>query len=111
MTFLFGDIILVEVMFTNMAGKKLRPAVVVSSNRYNKKRQDLIFMPITGQLKGKDTFGTIEIIDWKKCNLAKPSVVKPVLQTVLANRVRKKLGKADKKTREAIIAGFSDLLG
>jgi len=37
----FGDVLLVPFPFSNQAGAKQRPAVIVSSNAYNTSRTDL----------------------------------------------------------------------
>jgi len=47
----FGDVILVPFPFTDQSQAKQRPAVVVSSARYNTERPDLILMAITSQVR------------------------------------------------------------
>jgi mRNA interferase MazF len=46
----FGDVVLVPFPFTDQPGDKQRPAVVISSARYQRERPDLILVPITSQL-------------------------------------------------------------
>ncbi len=43
----FGDIVLVPFPFTDQSTVKKRPAVIVSSNAYNKKKPDIIIMAVT----------------------------------------------------------------
>ncbi len=43
----FGDVILVPFPFSDQSQARQRPAVVVSSARYNTERADLILMAIT----------------------------------------------------------------
>ncbi len=38
--------------FSDGSGKKERPVVIISHNKYNKINQDLICCPITGEIKG-----------------------------------------------------------
>jgi len=40
----FGDVVLVPFPFTDQAGAKKRPAVIVSSSGYNASRRDLVIM-------------------------------------------------------------------
>jgi mRNA interferase MazF len=46
-TYSFGDIILVPFPFTDQSAAKKRPAVVVSSDIYNRQRPDIIIMAVT----------------------------------------------------------------
>lgn len=46
-----GDVVLVPFPFTDQSGAKKRPAVVVSGNRYNASRRDLVIMAITSQVR------------------------------------------------------------
>ena len=47
----FGDIVLVPFPFTDQSATKRRPAVVVSTERYNQERPDLIIMAVTSQAR------------------------------------------------------------
>ena len=59
----FGDIVLAPFPFTDQTATKRRPAVVVSSDGYNKARPDLILMAITGHLSGYPRIGEVLRID------------------------------------------------
>jgi mRNA interferase MazF len=78
----FGDVVLVPFPFTDQTGAKKRPAVVVNSIAYNIARFDVILMAITSQRKSLMSFGEVEIVEWAKAGLLKPSVVKPIVTTV-----------------------------
>jgi hypothetical protein len=84
--------------FTNQAGGKTAPVVVLSSHRYHEEREELIGARISSKLIHKDTFGTVEIDDHAACGLTEPSVIKPVLMTVLINQIQRVVGKLDEKT-------------
>ena len=88
----FGDVLLVPFPFTDQTGTKKRPAVVVNSAIYNKRHNDLILMAITSQVRKPLNLGELEIIEWRKARLLKPSVVKPVFTTVEERIIIKKLG-------------------
>jgi mRNA interferase MazF len=88
----FGDVILVPFPFTDQSGIKRRPAVVVSSPEYNARRQDLVIMAVTSQLRPQPLFGEFTVGEWKKAGLLAPSVVKPVVTTIDRRLVIKRLG-------------------
>ncbi len=43
----FGDVVLVPFPFTDQAGIKKRPAVIISSAAYNTAQRDLVIMAVT----------------------------------------------------------------
>jgi mRNA interferase MazF len=55
----FGDVIVVPFPFTDQSATKKRPAVVVSSDSYQRERPDVILMAITSQLR--PTLGVGEV--------------------------------------------------
>ncbi len=57
----FGDVVLVPFPFTDQTAAKKRPAVVVSSDAYNKARPDVIVMAITGHVSGYPRNGEVVI--------------------------------------------------
>jgi mRNA interferase MazF len=73
-----GDIVLVPFPFTNLSNAKQRPALVISSDRLNVEREDLLLVAISSQVKIPlpwDEF-LIPQDDLAPCGLPKPSVVK-----------------------------------
>lgn len=107
----FGDVILVPFPFTDQSQSKQRPAVVVSSARYNTERPDLVLMAITSQVRSPPAFGESSVRDWQPAGLIKPSVIKPVLATLDQRLVRKTLGRLSETDRSAITAVLHLLLG
>src|SRR5450631_3988857 len=90
--FAFGDVLLVPFPFTNQAGAKQRPAVVVSSNSYNAQRPDLVIMAITSQIRQPLGQGEALLADWNSAGLIKASVLKPVFTTIEQRLVIRTLG-------------------
>jgi mRNA interferase MazF len=107
----FGDLVLVPFPFTDGSAAKQRPAVVVSSAAYNTQRPDLIVMAVTSQFKLSAVVGEVEIIEWQKAGLLKPSVVKPVIATLEKNLVRKQLGALEETDSETLRAAFKLIIG
>jgi mRNA interferase MazF len=81
-TFSFGDVVLVPFPFTDQTATKRRPAVVVSSQDYNKERPDVIIMAISSQVRTPSGFGEVLVRSWKEAGLIKPSTIKPIFTTV-----------------------------
>lgn len=88
----FGDLILVPFPFTDQTASKKRPAVVVSSDGYNKARPDVILMAVTGHLSSYPRIGEVILNDWKAAGLLKASTIKPILTTVEKSLVIRTLG-------------------
>ncbi len=102
----FGEVVLVPFPFTDQSGAKKRPAVIISSNRYNADRRDLIIMAITSQVRQPLALGEALLADWQSAGLLKASVFKPVLATVeqrLVARTMGTLSATDQKTLREII--------
>ena len=91
----FGDIILVPFPFTDQSDSKKRPAVIVSSARYNAERPDFIIMAITSQIREQSGFGDAVVVAWKAAGLLKPSAIKPVMATIEQNLTIKQLGRLE----------------
>ena len=45
------DVVLLSYPFSNLGGTKVRPALVVSNNQFNKKSDDCIMVPLTSIIK------------------------------------------------------------
>ena len=110
-TYQFGDLVLVPFPFTDQTATKQRPAVVISSADLNTQRPDLIVMAVTSQLKPSATLGEVEIVEWQKAGLLKPSVIKPVIATLEKSLVRKQLGTLEPKDNESLRAAFKLIIG
>jgi len=86
-----GDVVLVSFVFSDESGKKVRPAVVMSSAAYGRSRQEVIIAAITSNIRRR-LFGDHLIADWKGAGLLFPSLVTGVFRTVKRTMVDRKLG-------------------
>jgi len=105
-SFDFGDVLLVPFPFSNQTAVKKRPAVVVSSNPYNRSRPDLIILALTSQPSTTHAFGGTSLSNWKGAGLLKPSVFKPILTTIEKSLVIQKMGRlhaSDQKTLQQVL--------
>jgi mRNA interferase MazF len=87
MGLLFGDVIVVPFPFTDQTAVKKRPAVVISSEAYQRERADIILMAITSQVRAAPTVGEVAVVHWQAAGLLKPSVIKPLITTIEAGLV------------------------
>jgi len=86
-----GDVVLVSFVFSDESGKKVRPAVVISSAAYGRSRQEVIIAAITSNIRRR-LFGDHLIADWKGAGLLFPSLVTGIFRTVKRTMVDRKLG-------------------
>ena len=107
----FGDVILVPFPFTDQRQAKQRPAVIVSSARYNTERPDLILMAITSQVRSPATFGEVIVQHWQAAKLLKPSAIKPIITTLDKRLVRKSLGRLHEADRASLKTAMQAILG
>lgn len=96
-----SDVVLVGFVFSDESGKKLRPAVVISSPAYNRARQEVIVAAITSNVRRR-LFGDHLIANWKGAGLLFPSLVTGIFRTIKGTMIARKLGSMPKPEMEAI---------
>lgn len=106
-----GDIVLVPFPFSNQIVTKKRPAVVISSSRYNTVSKDIIIMAVTSQIGEPFESDAFSIKNWKEANLLKPSAIKPAVSTIEQALVLKKLGSLSDDDLIVLNAALKELLG
>lgn len=74
--FFQGDLILVNFNFTDLKDVKLRPAIIVSNDKFNEYHQDIILVPLTSVIRDEEISLTINSEDLIFGNLIKTSVVR-----------------------------------
>ena len=85
------DVILVDFGFSEGAGSKKRPALIISSDSYHKNRQEIIIAAITSNTE-RVLFGDTKIADWQRAGLLYPSLVTAIIRTIKDNLILHKLG-------------------
>ncbi len=96
-----GGVVLVGFIFSDESGKKLRPAVVISSTAYNRAREEVVVAAITSNVRRR-LFGDHLIANWKGAGLLFPSLVTGILRTIKRTMIDRKLGSMPKPDLEAI---------
>lgn len=96
-----GDVVLVGFVFSDESGRKLRPALIISSPAYQRARQEVVVAAITSNIKRR-LFGDHVIADWRGAGLLFPSLVTGIFRTVKRAMIERKLGTLPKADLEAV---------
>lgn len=96
-----GDVVLVGFVFSDESGRKLRPAVVISSQDYHRARQEVVVAAITSNVRRR-LFGDHPITDWRGAGLLFPSLVTGIVRTVKGTIVDRRLGSMLRPDMEAV---------
>jgi len=105
-----GDVVLVEFIFSEKIGSKKRPALVLSSDRYNESRQEVIVVAITSNIE-RQLIGDTKLKDWKEAGLRYPSLVTAIIQTIKAEMITHRLGSLSEEDFQSVKANLKMVLG
>jgi len=105
-----GDVVLVGFVFSDESGRKVRPALVISSAAYHRARQEVIVAAITSNVRRR-LFADHLLIDWKAAGLLFPSLVTAIVRTVRRTMIDRKLGKVTKADLRAVKRELRRALG
>lgn len=87
-----GDVVLVLFPFTDLESFKKRPALVLSTEAYQRKHKDVIILALTSQSQPSRE----NQIHWQRAGLPKPTWLKPVVATISLNLISRQLGHLDR---------------
>lgn len=110
-TYNFGDVVLVAFPFTNLQATKKRPAVVISDAAYQQRRQDVILMAITSQVRQPLAFGEYILQDWQQAGLLKLSVIKPLIATIEQSQIIRTMGALSRNDQNGLYSVLQKILG
>jgi mRNA interferase MazF len=83
----YGTVVLLEYPYTDLAGAKLRPAIVIKDTNDS----DLIVVRATSQIHKSDYDITVE--DWQSAGLLKPTIIRVHKLTAIETKlVKRKMG-------------------
>ena len=106
-----GDVILVEIAFSGEVGRKRRPAVIISTDTFNKAGIKRIVAAITGNITPPFRPGDTLLNDWAKAGLLKPSAVRGVLATVDVWDISSFLGSMSSRDLANVEKNLASILG
>ena len=70
------EIVLINYPFSDLEGKKVRPAIIISNDIFNKKSNDCVAIPLTTVIKDEPYSILLSQNDLSKGKLLKPSRVR-----------------------------------
>lgn len=108
-----GQVIVVNVPFSNHSGIKPRPALVISADIFHRDLPDLVVCPISSQPRYHQSPGPGDypLQKWRAVGLRHPSTVriskilaidKKIIKRVLGQLPRDDLSQVEKRLREAL---------
>ena len=109
-----GDIVLVPFPFTDFSTLKQRPALVISSDAFNRSREDVILVALTSQSNAASKGGNYAIkgAEQKRSGLLIEGVVLVgKIITIDQRLIRGKLGTLTPKVLEEISGRISKIIG
>jgi mRNA-degrading endonuclease toxin of MazEF toxin-antitoxin module len=109
-----GQVVVVTVPFSDQAGAKLRPAVVVSPERFHRKLPDVIVCPVSSQPRRfeKPGPGDSPLTKWKSAGLRYPSTARVSnILSVEKSLIRRPLGKLAPEDLQRLDSALREALG
>ena len=70
------EIVLINYPFSDLEGKKVRPAIIISNNNFNEKSNDCVAVPLTTVIKDEPYSILLIQNDLSKGKLLKPSRIR-----------------------------------
>ena len=105
------DVVLIRFPFSDLASAKVRPAVVLSNDKYNRSSEDFVAVPLSSNLKLRDYAILITSHELESGRLIVDSKVKvDRIFSVSQRLVRMKIGRIRVGVHERITSMLSDLL-
>jgi mRNA interferase MazF len=105
------DIVLLTFPFSNLESSKVRPAIVLSNDKYNRRSEDFVAVPLTSNLKLRDYAILVTNNELESGNLIVDSKVKVDRVFSVSQRlVRMKIGRIKAKVHERITGMLFELL-
>lgn len=111
MNFQQKEIVLIPYPFSDQEGVKVRPAIIISNNNFNKKSEDSIMLPLTSVIKEVPYSVLITQKDLSYGNLLKPSRIRiDKIFTIRKNLIRMKIGMVNNNIFEKIKSDIFKLI-
>lgn len=96
-----GDVALVNFVYTEGTQVKRRPVVLISSEHYQRARQEVIVAAVTSNV-GRLLAGDHQIVEWRAAGLLFPSVATGIIRTVKQSMLVRRLGSLTPQDMSAV---------
>lgn len=106
-----GDVLMVELAFSGTQGRKKRPAVVISVEKYQRGGTKLIVAGLTSNVTSPRRFGDVVIQHWQEAGLIKPSAFRGIVMTVDEFDVVRLMGVLNSSDFDRVEASIAEILG
>lgn len=104
-----GDVVLVNFVFSDESGVKHRPAMILSTDRYHRSRQEAVVAAITSNVQ-RLLVGDHKLRAWREAGLLYPSVVTGIIRTVKQEMVSRQLGTVSTADLQAVKRKLREIL-
>jgi mRNA interferase MazF len=113
-TYRRGQVVVVTVPFTGQSGAKLRPAVVVSAEKFHRRLRDVIICPVSSQPRYVERPGSGDqpLSKWAAVGLRFPSAAR--VSNILAvdkSLIRRTLGRLSPEDLRSVDSALRNALG
>ena len=106
------DLVLLSFPFSDLKSSKVRPALVLSNNEYNKKFDDFIAVPLTTNLRSREHTVLATNKDLESGRLIVESNIKiDRIFSVSKKLVRMNIGRINKETHNKVRKMIIELIG
>jgi len=105
-----GDVVLVRFVFSDEAGVKRRPAVILSTSDYHEGRQEAIVAAITSNVD-RLLVGDHLITGWREAGLLFPSVATGIIRIIKQTMIERWLGAMPPADMQAVRENLRGVMG
>ena len=92
---------LVGFVFADESGSKKRPALIVSSPAYNRRRTEVVVAAITSNTERR-LFADYPVREWRSAGLLFPSLVTGIIRTIKRKMIERRLGTLARADLDAV---------
>jgi len=105
------DLVLLSYPFSNLEDRKVRPALVISNDLFNRKSQDCILVPLTSLIKNEPYSIIINQKNLRNGKLIKTSRIKvDKIFSIQKDLIKMKIGSLDGETFDRVKKEFVNLI-